>query len=92
MPCKVLNHSFQPERKVDYSSLTAWVLIRSFWSLSPKAIPQMVDTADVLASIGLSQTTSRLLAIIANRGAELTSQHTAIQYLGFPFLFLKIFR
>jgi hydroxymethylglutaryl-CoA lyase len=54
--------------------------------VSPKAIPQMVDTADVLAQLDLSQTTSKLLAIIANtRGAELASQHTAIQYLGFPF-------
>ena len=54
--------------------------------VSPKAIPQMVDTAEVLAQLDLSQTTSKLLAIIANtRGAELASQHQEIQYLGFPF-------
>jgi hydroxymethylglutaryl-CoA lyase len=54
--------------------------------VSPKAIPQMVDTAAVLSQLDLSQTTSKLLAIIANtRGAEMASQHPEIQYLGFPF-------
>jgi hydroxymethylglutaryl-CoA lyase len=54
--------------------------------VSPKAIPQMVDTAAVLDQLDLSQTTSKLLAIIANtRGAELASKHKEIQYLGFPF-------
>jgi hydroxymethylglutaryl-CoA lyase len=54
--------------------------------VSPKAIPQMVDTAEVLAQLDLSQTRSKLLAIIANtKGAELASEHKAIQYLGFPF-------
>lgn len=54
--------------------------------VSPKAIPQMVDTAEVLAQLDLSQTRSKLLAIIANtKGAELASQHEAIHYLGFPF-------
>ena len=54
--------------------------------VSPKAIPQMQDTAEVLAQLDLSQTTSKLLAIIANtQGAELASKHKEIQYLGFPF-------
>lgn len=54
--------------------------------VSPKAIPQMVDTADVLAQLDLSKTKSRLLAIVANvRGANDASQHTAIDYLGYPF-------
>ena len=54
--------------------------------VSPKAIPQMVDTAEVLAQLDLSQTQSKLLAIIANtKGAELASVHKEIQYLGFPF-------
>lgn len=54
--------------------------------VSPKAIPQMVDTAEVLAQLDLSQTRSKLLAIIANtKGAELASVHKEIQYLGFPF-------
>ena len=54
--------------------------------VSPKAIPQMQDTADLLSQLDLSQTKSKLLAIIANtQGAELASVHEAIQYLGFPF-------
>lgn len=54
--------------------------------VSPKAIPQMQDTAEVLAQLDLSQTRSKLLAIIANtKGAELASEHKEIQYLGYPF-------
>jgi len=54
--------------------------------VSPKAIPQMQDTAAVLEQLDLSQTTSKLLSIIANtRGAEIASKHPEIQYLGFPF-------
>ena len=54
--------------------------------VSPKAIPQMQDTAEVLAQLDLSQTRSKLLAIIANtQGAIAASQHHPIQYLGFPF-------
>lgn len=54
--------------------------------VSPKAIPQMVDTAEVLAQLDLSKTESKLLAIIANtRGATDASKHSEIDYLGFPF-------
>lgn len=54
--------------------------------VSPKAIPQMQDTAEVLAGLDLSQTKSKLLAIVANTiGAESASLHKEIQYLGFPF-------
>ncbi|MGB0981929.1 MAG: hydroxymethylglutaryl-CoA lyase [Winogradskyella sp.] len=54
--------------------------------VSPKAIPQMVDTAAVLSQLDLSSTKSKLLAIIANtRGAIEASKHTEIDYLGFPF-------
>ena len=54
--------------------------------VSPKAIPQMQDTAEVLAQLDLSQTISKLLAIIANtQGAAAASEHEVIQYLGFPF-------
>lgn len=54
--------------------------------VSPKAIPQMADTAEVLAQLDLSETESKLLAIIANtKGAELAAAHSEIQYLGFPF-------
>ncbi|CAM3272305.1 Hydroxymethylglutaryl-CoA lyase [Flavobacterium longum] len=54
--------------------------------VSPKAIPQMQDTAEVLAKLDLSQTQSKLLAIIANvQGAESASKHPEIKYLGYPF-------
>jgi hydroxymethylglutaryl-CoA lyase len=54
--------------------------------VSPKAIPQMQDTAEVLSKLDLSQTESKLLAIIANtQGAEAASQQEVIQYLGYPF-------
>lgn len=54
--------------------------------VSPKAIPQMVDTAEVLAQLDLSKTKSKLLAIVANeRGAQDASVHTEIDYLGYPF-------
>ncbi len=54
--------------------------------VSAKAIPQMQDTAEVLAQLDLSQTQSKLLAIIANtQGAQIASTHAAIDYLGFPF-------
>ena len=54
--------------------------------VSSKAIPQMQDTAEVLAQLDLSQTRSKLLAIIANtQGAEAACNYSEIQYLGFPF-------
>ena len=54
--------------------------------VSPKAIPQMIDTAEVLASLDLSVTESKLLAIVANvRGANDAAQYKEIDYLGYPF-------
>ncbi len=54
--------------------------------VSPRAIPQMVDTAEVLSKLDLSKTESKLLAIVANlRGAEEAVKHSEIKYLGYPF-------
>jgi hydroxymethylglutaryl-CoA lyase len=54
--------------------------------VSPKAIPQMRDTAQVLGKLDLSRTESKLLAIVANvRGAEDAAQFEEINYLGYPF-------
>ncbi len=54
--------------------------------VSPKAIPQMADTAEVLSKLDLSTTKSKLLAIVANtRGAKDASLHPEIDYLGYPF-------
>jgi hydroxymethylglutaryl-CoA lyase len=53
--------------------------------VSPKAIPQLRDTAEVLAGLDLDRTRTKLLAIVANlRGAEQAASHPQIQYLGFP--------
>ena len=54
--------------------------------VSPKAIPQMVDTAEVLSLLDLTKTSSKLLAIIANsRGALEAASYKEIDFLGFPF-------
>lgn len=77
------------QKKVDYiqSLLRVGFDTIDFGSfVSPKAIPQMQDTAEVLSKLDLSQTQSKLLAIIANtQGAQIASTHKEIQYLGFPF-------
>jgi len=53
--------------------------------VSPRAIPQLRDTAEVLAGLDLSSSHTKLLAIVANlRGAETAAQHAEISYLGFP--------
>ncbi len=54
--------------------------------VSPKAIPQMVDTAEVLSGLDMSSTQTKLLAIVANvRGAQAAVAHPEITYLGYPF-------
>ncbi len=54
--------------------------------VSPKAIPQMRDTADVLSQLNLEQTKTKLLAIVANvRGANDACKFEEINYLGYPF-------
>ncbi|HVV54843.1 MAG TPA: hydroxymethylglutaryl-CoA lyase [Mucilaginibacter sp.] len=61
--------------------------------VSPKAVPQMQDTADVLKKLDLSGSRSKLLAIIANyRGAEDAAKHGEITYLGFPFSISETFQ
>jgi hydroxymethylglutaryl-CoA lyase len=61
--------------------------------VSPKAIPQMHDTAEVLKQLDLSDTKSKLLAIIANtRGAQDACAFEEIRYLGFPFSVSETFQ
>lgn len=53
--------------------------------VSPKAIPQLADTEEVLEGLDLAQSGTKLLAIVANlRGAETAAQHPQIRYIGFP--------
>jgi len=71
------------QRKVDYlqSLLRVGFDTIDFGSfVSAKAIPQMQDTAAVLAQLDLSQTQSKLLAIIANtQGAQTAAQFPEIR-------------
>jgi len=61
--------------------------------VSPKAIPQMRDTAEVLSMLELSETKSKLLAIVANRrGAADAAQFDEITYLGYPFSISETFQ
>lgn len=61
--------------------------------VSPKAIPQLKDTAEVLDMLDLSSTKSKLLAIVANlRGAQEASVHSTIDYLGFPLSLSETFQ
>ncbi len=63
--------------------------------VSPKAIPQLADTKDVLEQLDLENNQTNLLAIIGNKkGAEIGSQFPQIKYLGYPYsiseTFLKV--
>ncbi len=83
-------HDFIPtEQKIKYinSLLKVGFDTIDFGSfVSPKAIPQLRDTKEVLSKLDLINTTSKLLAIIANvRGAEEAVSFDEITYLGFPF-------
>ena len=61
--------------------------------VSPKAIPQMKDTAEVLKHLDLDQSISKLLAIVANsRGATDAASFDEITYLGYPFSISETFQ
>lgn len=61
--------------------------------VSPKAIPQLRDTAQVLEQLDLSSTSSKLLAIVANaRGAQDAVEFEEIRFLGFPFSISETFQ
>jgi len=61
--------------------------------VSPKAIPQMRDTAEVLDGLELGSSKSKLLAIVANvKGAEIASNFEEIQYLGYPLSLSETFQ
>jgi hydroxymethylglutaryl-CoA lyase len=90
-------HDFIPtETKVNYinSLLKCGFDTIDFGSfVSPKAIPQLRDTTDVLNQLELNNTTSKLLAIVANeRGASDACHFEEINYLGFPFSVSETFQ
>ncbi|PCH66619.1 MAG: hydroxymethylglutaryl-CoA lyase [Bacteroidetes bacterium] len=82
--------------KVDYLNLLLKIGFDTidFGSfVSSKAIPQMADTKEVISQLDLSDTNTKLLAIIANvRGAEDAATFSEIKYLGFPFSISETFQ
>lgn len=92
-----LYHFIPTEKKINYinllleSNLFDTIDFGSF--VSPKAIPQMADTAEVVRGLDLSKSNAKLLAIIANeRGATEASQFEQISYLGYPFSISETFQ
>lgn len=81
-------------KKIEYINalLTVGFDVLDFGSfVSPKAIPQLQDTAEVLASLDESPT--KLLAIVANeRGVEDALKHSRIDFLGYPFSISETFQ
>lgn len=84
------------EKKAEYINMLLKVGFHTvdFGSfVSPKAIPQMRDTADVLSRLDVDQTDSKLLAIVANkRGALEACSFDQITYLGYPFSVSETFQ
>lgn len=90
-------HTFIPtEQKIAYinSLLKVGFDTIDFGSfVSPKAIPQLRDTAAVLDGLQLDGAKSHLLAIVANlRGAEDAANFEQIKYLGFPLSLSETFQ
>ncbi len=89
-------HFIPTEKKVAYlnSLLKVGFDVLDFGSfVSAKAIPQLADTKEVIAQLDLSNTNTKLLAIIANtRGAEEAVVYDEIKYLGFPFSISETFQ
>jgi hydroxymethylglutaryl-CoA lyase len=89
-------HFIPTEQKINYinSLLQVGFDTIDFGSfVSPKAIPQMADTKQVVERLDVSDTLSKLLAIVANlRGAEEAAAYDKINYLGFPFSVSETFQ
>ncbi len=89
-------HQISTQNKIEYlnSLLNVGFHTLDFGSfVSPKAIPQMADTALVVAKLNLENTHTKLLAIVANeRGAKEAAAFNQITYLGFPFSISETFQ
>ncbi len=89
-------HFIPTEKKIEYINALLKVGFDTidFGSfVSPKAIPQMADTSEVVSSLQLAGSSSKLLAIIANeRGAQDAVVFEEITYLGFPFSVSETFQ
>lgn len=84
------------QKKIDYinSLLKVGFDTIDFGSfVSPKAIPQMADTKEVVGRLEPGAGSTKLLSIVANlRGAEEASIYDTIQYIGFPFSVSETFQ
>jgi hydroxymethylglutaryl-CoA lyase len=91
-----ITHFIPTEKKIEYIQLLldAGFDTIDFGSfVSPKAIPQLSDSAEVLRGLDLSKTSSKLLAIVANtRGGRDACAFEEIDYLGFPFSISETFQ
>lgn len=89
-------HFIPTEQKVGYLNALLKVgfdILDCGSFVSPKAIPQMADTKDVLPQLQLDGVSTKLLTIIANtRGAEDAVQFDQVSYLGFPFSISETFQ
>lgn len=89
-------HLIPTQRKIDYLNALLRVGFHTLDCgsfVSPKAIPQMADTAQVIPALDLENTATRLLVIVANkRGAEEAVAFDQIHYLGFPFSLSETFQ
>src|SRR5690606_19766455 len=89
-------HFIPTRRKTDYINALLKIGFDTidFGSfVSPKAIPQMADTHEVVTVLDISGTNTKLLAIVANeRGAKEAVQYDAIACLGFPFSVSETFQ
>jgi hydroxymethylglutaryl-CoA lyase len=89
-------HIIPTTKKIEYlnSLLRVGFDVLDFGSfVSPHAIPQMADTAEVLEGLDVGNSRTRLLAIVANfRGADMAAGYDPISYLGFPFSVSETFQ
>lgn len=90
------SHFISTENKIKYINSLLKVgfdTIDAGSFVSPRVIPQMRDTEEVLTSLDLNNSASKLLTIVANnKGAEMAVKHDVVSYLGFPFSISETFQ
>jgi hydroxymethylglutaryl-CoA lyase len=90
-----LNQFVSLEKKVEYTNAILKVGfdavdIGSF--VSPKTVPQMADTGELIRKLDLSKTSSKLMALVANKkGAEIGAKYDELDYLIYPFTISETF-
>jgi hydroxymethylglutaryl-CoA lyase len=90
-------HPISTQKKADHinklleSEVFDWIDFGSF--VSPKAVPQMSDTAEVLRLLNINNKSTKLLTIVVNeKGADAASLFPEITYLGYPFSISESFQ